>query len=157
MTDTQKSAEATGDVPKATTLALCHNQVMAFYRDLDEFRYEDLADRLAPGSAWHRQGKVLTNRQAVLDALAPRSKTQRIHHLIVNLVADSQDAERCRMRAYMLVVRHDSGGTPQGPSPLNGIENIRGIHIELVRVAGAWLIKEMRGDEPTFAMPEPRS
>ncbi|WP_233233195.1 nuclear transport factor 2 family protein [Bordetella sp. LUAb4] len=157
MTDTPRSAESTGDVMKAATLAVCHNQVMAFYRDLDEYRYEALADRLAPDGAWHRQGKVLTSRQAVLDALAPRSKTQRIHHLIVNLVADSQEEDRCRMRAYMLVVRHDSGGTPQGPAPLNGIENIRTIHIELVRVAGAWLIKEMRGDEPTFAMPAPHA
>jgi len=157
MTDALKSAESAGAVLKAAVQTLCHNQVMAFYRDLDEARYEDLADRLAPGGAWHRQGKVLTSRQAVLDALAPRSKTQRIHHLIVNLVTDSQDEARCRMRAYMLVVRHDSGSTPQGPAPLTGIENIRSIHIELACVDGAWLIKEMRGDEPTFAMAAPKA
>ncbi|MFC4278607.1 nuclear transport factor 2 family protein [Achromobacter aloeverae] len=138
---------------KAAALALCHNQVMAFYRDLDENRYEDLAGRLAPDGAWHRQGKVLDSRQAVLDALASRSRTQRIHHLIVNLVADSQDEGHCRMRAYMLVLRHDTGSAPQGPSPLTGIENIRTLHIDLVRAGEAWLIKEMRGDAPTFAMP----
>ncbi|ALM87028.1 hypothetical protein ASB57_16220 [Bordetella sp. N] len=129
----------------------CHNQVMAFYRDLDDSRYEALADRLAPGAAWHRQGKVLNSRQAVLDALAPRSKTQRIHHLIVNLLADSVDDGHCRMRAYMLVLRHDSGSAPQGPSPLTGFENVRTMYIDLARVGDAWLIKEMRGDEPTFA------
>ncbi|WP_233161749.1 MULTISPECIES: nuclear transport factor 2 family protein [unclassified Achromobacter] len=157
MTDTSRAASLTGTVAQAAAMALCQNQVMAFYRDLDENRYEDLADRLAPGGAWHRQGKVLSSRQAVLDALAPRSKTQRIHHLIVNLVTDSQDEERCRMRAYMLVVRHDSGSPPQGTAPLTGIENIRSIHIELVCTDGAWLIREMRGDEPTFAMPAPRA
>ncbi|OZI30724.1 hypothetical protein CAL29_22285 [Bordetella genomosp. 10] len=160
MSDTLHAAEpAAGGgaiaASNAAALALCHNQVMAFYRDLDENRYEDLAGRLAPDGVWHRQGKVLDSRRAVLDALAARSRTQRIHHLIVNLVADSLDDGRCRMRAYMLVVRHDSGSAPQGPAPLTGIENIRTLHIDLVRAGGAWLIAEMRGDEPTFAAAPP--
>ena len=41
------------------TLSLCHNQVMAFFRDLDESRYDDLVRRLAPDGVWLRQGQAL--------------------------------------------------------------------------------------------------
>ncbi|WP_025136746.1 nuclear transport factor 2 family protein [Achromobacter sp. DH1f] len=136
------------------TLALCHNQVMAFFRDLDDNRYADLVQRLAPDGVWLRQGQTLAGREATLQALSRRSTTQRIHHLICNLVADGQDeADRCTMRAYMLVVRHDSGAPLTGPAPLTGIENIRTTHIELARRDGQWLITRLANDEPSFAAP----
>ncbi|WP_251864464.1 nuclear transport factor 2 family protein [Achromobacter sp. Marseille-Q4962] len=157
MPDMPRSAERARDIRDPGVLALCRDQIMAFYRDLDENRYEDLAGRLSPDGVWHRQGKALAGRRAVLDALALRSRTQRIHHLIVNLMADRQGDGRCVMRAYMLVVRHDSGAPLQGPAPLAGIENIRTLHIELACVDGQWLINDMRGDEPAFAMPALRA
>ncbi|MBB1628022.1 nuclear transport factor 2 family protein [Achromobacter sp. UMC71] len=135
------------------TLALCHNQVMAFFRDLDENRYDALLQRLAPDGVWLRQGKTLAGRESARDALSTRSATQRIHHLISNLVADAWDADHCTMRAYMLVVRHDSGAPLAGSAPLTGIENIRSTHIELARRDGQWLITRMANDEPSFAAP----
>lgn len=132
-------------------LSLCHNQVMAFFRDLDENRYGDLAQRLAPGGVWLRQGRTLEGREAVLDALSARSTTQRIHHLISNLVADEWDEDRCAMRAYMLVVRHDSGTPLSGPAPLSGVESIRTMHIELTRRHGPWLILRLANDDLSFS------
>ncbi len=152
MSQISNSTDMAADTHKGGALALCQNQVLAFYRDLDENRYQDLANRFAPDGVWHRQGKVLAGRQAVLDALASRSTTQRIHHLIVNLLADQLDDGRCLMRAYMLVVRHDSGKALQGPAPLTGIENIRTLHMELAYIDGAWLIRQMRGEDISFAM-----
>jgi len=111
-----------------------------------------LAGRMAADGVWHRQGKVLNGRGAVLEALSARSKTMRIHHLISNLFADQADENRCVMRGYMLVVRHEPGRRLEGPAPLSGIENIRTTHVELARVNGAWLIVQMRNDEPSFAM-----
>lgn len=134
-------------------LALCHNQVMAFFRDLDENRYDDLVQRLTPDGVWLRQGKTLTGRAATRDALSRRSTTQRIHHLICNLVADAWNADGCAMRAYMLVVRHDSGAPLVGPAPLAGVENIRTTHIALTRSGSQWLIARMANDEPSFAAP----
>ncbi|MFD4839587.1 nuclear transport factor 2 family protein [Achromobacter sp. NPDC058515] len=133
------------------TLSLCHNQVMAFFRDLDENRYGDLARRLAPDGIWLRQGRTLEGRDAALAALSGRSATQRIHHLICNLVADAWDGDRCAMRAYMLVVRHDSGMPLSGPAPLAGVENIRTTRIELARIGGQWLIARMASDDPSFS------
>ncbi|ARP88886.1 hypothetical protein CAL14_00045 [Bordetella genomosp. 9] len=133
------------------TLGLCRNQVLGFFRDLDDNDYASLVRRMTPDGVWHRQGKVLEGREAVLSALATRSPTMRIHHLICNLFADRADAAHCAMRAYMLVVRHDAGRALAGPAPLTGIENIRTTHIELARADGGWLIAQMRNDEPSFA------
>lgn len=132
-------------------LGACTNQVMAFFRDLDESDYASLAQRLAPDGVWHRQGKVLRGRDEVRQALALRSPTQRIHHLIVNLAADACEPRRCALRGYMLVVRHDSGAPLAGPAPLRGIENIRTTRVELERRDGQWLITLLRNDEPSFA------
>lgn len=134
------------------TISLCRNQVLGFFRDLDDNAYDSLVSRMAPDAVWHRQGKVLTGRGAVLDALSVRSRTMRIHHLICNLFADEVGDGRCAMRGYMLVVRHDAGRPLEGPAPLSGIENIRTTHVELARVDGAWLIARMRNDEPSFDM-----
>lgn len=132
-------------------LGLCHNTVLAFFRNLDDNRYEALAARLAPDGIWHRQGKALQGREAVLQALALRSPTQRIHHLITNLLADGIGADRCEMRGYMLVVRHDDGQPIAGPAPLTGIENIRPIHASLARFGSDWLITRLGNDALTFA------
>lgn len=137
------------------TISLCRNQVMGFFRDLDDNAYGSLVGRMTPDTVWHRQGKILDGRDAVLQALSARSRTMRIHHLISNLYADRVDGERCIMRAYMLVVRHDAGSQLDGPAPLSGIENIRTTHVELARAQGGWLIARMRNDEPTFAMQAP--
>lgn len=130
---------------------VCCNQVTAFFRDLDENRYDDLVGRLAPDGAWHRQGKVLQGREAVLSALAARSPTMRIHHLLCNLMIDEATEARVTLRAYMLVVRHDSGQSLAGPAPLSGIENIRTIHVDMARHGDDWLIARLRNDEPSFA------
>ena len=91
------------------TLALCHNQVMAFFRDLDDNRYADLVQRLAPDGVWLRQGQTLAGREATLQALSRRSTTQRIHHLICNLVADGQGgADRCTCLLYTSPSPRDS-------------------------------------------------
>jgi hypothetical protein len=134
------------------TISLCTNQVMGFFRDLDDNAYDSMVNRMTPDCVWHRQGKVLNGRDAVLQALSVRSKTMRIHHLISNLFADQAEDTRCAMRGYMLVVRHEPGRLLEGPAPLTGIENIRTTHVELVRVNGAWLIARMRNGDPTFAM-----
>lgn len=133
------------------TISLCRNQVMGFFRDLDDNAYDSLVSRMSPAAVWHRQGKVLHGREAVLQALAGRSRTMRIHHLISNLFADRAEDDRCVMRGYMLVVRHDAGAPLEGAAPLSGIENIRTTHVELTCMEGAWLIDRMRNDEPSFA------
>jgi hypothetical protein len=133
-------------------LSLCRNQVMAFFRHLDDNDYAALVKNLTPDAQWHRQGAVLAGHAAVLAALSKRPATLRIHHLITNLVADDFSESHCSMRAYMLVVRHDDGKPLAGPAPLAGIENIRTTHIKLNHVDGQWLIAHLSNDELSFAV-----
>ncbi len=132
-------------------LSACHNQVMAFFRDLDESDYAGLVSRLTTDAIWHRQGKVLSGHADVLAALRTRSATQRIHHIITNLVADAIDPTTCAMRAYMIVVRYDNGKKLGGPAPFPGFENIRTTHIAFRKDNEDWLISAMRNDDISFA------
>lgn len=126
-------------------LSLCQNQIMAFFRDLDENQYESLIGRMTPDGVWARQGKVMKGHQDVRDVMGKRSTSGRVHHLIVNLMADKIEADRIEMRGYMLVVKYD-GKPVEGPAPLKGIENIRTTYATLVRKDGNWLIANLDND-----------
>lgn len=129
----------------------CENQVMLFFRHLDERSYDALAALLAPDGIWRRQGKVLRGPQQVLNALQQRSPTMKITHIITNLVFDKYDTQCCTMRGYMQVIRHEPGGPVQGPCPLQGIESIRNVQIQMHQVADSWLIAELCAEETIFA------
>lgn len=130
----------------------CENQVMLFFRHLDERHYDALVALLAPDAVWHRQGKVLKGPTEVLAALMQRSATMKIAHIITNLVFDEYESARCTMRAYMLVVRHEPGKELCGPSPLEGIESIRSMHVKMKRDADRWLITEVNSEDIIFAV-----
>jgi hypothetical protein len=124
--------------------------LIRFFRALDDREYGTLAALLAPSGAWHRQGAVLRSEAEILDAMAKRSPTMRIHHLLTNVFAEPR-GEEADVTAYMLVVRHDAGATPAGPSPLSGIDNIRTMRARLARTPEGWRILELRGEPPSFA------
>jgi hypothetical protein len=133
-------------------LKVCENQVMLFFRYLDERQYDALAALIAPQGVWRRQGKALVGAEQILAALGQRSPTMRIVHLITNLACDQSDADHCSLRGYMLVVRHDPGTVTAGPLPLKGIESVRDLQVNLERHNGQWLISELAGEASLFAM-----
>lgn len=135
-----------------TEMKICENQVMLFFRHLDERQYDALAALMAPQGVWRRQGKVLTGPGQAREALARRSPTMRIAHLITNLACKQQDDQRCTVTGYMLVVRHDPGAVVAGPLPLKGIESIRDLQVSLERHGGKWLISELSAENIIFAM-----
>jgi len=124
--------------------------VARFFRALDERDHPTLARLLAPGGVWHRQGEELRSEGEIMAAMADRSPTMRIHHLLTNLHAEPAGEDEVEVTGYMLVVRHDSGTLPDGPSPLQGIENIRTIRARLRRDAAGWCIVTLGGDAPSF-------
>jgi hypothetical protein len=124
--------------------------VIRFFRALDDREYGTLAALLAPDGVWHRQGKALHNEAEILAAMASRSATMRIHHLLTNVFAEPH-GEEAEVTAYMLVVRHDSKAEPTGPSPLTGIENIRTIRGRLRQTPQGWRIVHLLGEDPSFA------
>lgn len=130
---------------------VCTNQVMLFFRHLDDRNYDALVSLLAPDSRWHRQGKILQGPEQALEALKLRSPTMRIAHVITNLVVDTHDARSCAMRGYLLVFRHDDGVVNAGPSRLDGVDSVRTMHIQSKRMGDQWLIAEIKDEGIMFA------
>lgn len=131
------------------------NLVMLFFRYLDERNYDALVALLAPDAIWHRQGKMLNGPAEVHAALTQRSTTMTIVHIITNLAFDEYETERCTMRGYMLVVRHESSEALSGPSPLKRIESIRNMHVKMKREADRWFITELNSEDTVFAAEAP--
>ena len=125
--------------------------VVQFYRHLDDRNVAGLTALMQPDGVWHRQGAALVGEAAIAAALARRSPTMRIHHLLTNTFAVPAGADGASFTAYMLVVRHEPGGPLAGPAPLSGIENIRTIRASLRHTAQGWRIASMQGDPPSFA------
>ena len=125
--------------------------VMQFYRHLDDRDVAALTGLMLPDGVWHRQGAVLEGAEAIAAALARRSPTMRIHHLLTNAFAVLTEPNGVEVTAYMLVVRHEPGQSLDGPAPFNGIENIRTVRATLRHTPSGWRIASMRGDPPSFA------
>jgi hypothetical protein len=126
--------------------------VARFFRALDDREYGTLFALLAKGGVWHRQGAELRSLDDIEAAMAKRSPTMRIHHLLTNLYAEPVNEDEAEVTGYMLVVRDDSGAAPQGPSPLRGLESIRTTRARLRRTSSGWRIVRLGGDPPSFSV-----
>lgn len=132
-------------------MKVCENQVLRFFRYLDERRYESLAGLMAPDGIWHRQGKVLKGPAQVLAAVQSRSPTMRIAHIATSLAVESIAADQCTVHGYMLIIRHDPGVLTADPLPLHGVESVRNLLARLERRDGGWLISELSVEQTIFA------
>lgn len=124
--------------------------LIRFFRALDDRDEATLVRLLAPGGVWHRQGAELRSEADIRAAMAARSPTMRIHHLLTNVFAEAHGADEAEVTAYMLVVRHNSKTPPTGPSPLSGVENIRTMRARMRRTADGWRILRLSGDPASF-------
>jgi SnoaL-like domain len=93
----------------------CAQVLTRFFNDFDQWRYADMADLFAPDGVWHRQGQALAGRAAILAALAERSTTQRVRHVVTNLQIDVIDADTAAALLYVTAYRHDSGAKQVDP------------------------------------------
>ena len=130
-------------------LARAANVLTQFFRHLDDGDYPALAGLL--DGEWHRQGKVLTTRDAVIDALSGRSATRRIHHILTNVSGVEEADGTVALTAYMLVVQHESGTAPDGPSPFTGFSNIRTVRARAAHTPDGWRLRLVKSDPPSFA------
>ncbi len=130
-------------------IAQAGNALIRFFRYLDEADYDGLTALL--DGEWHRQGKVLSSRAEVLEALSTRSPTRRIHHLLTNIAAEPGAHGEVALTAYMLVVQHEPGGPLDGPAPLTGFTNIRTLRARAAKTPAGWRLRWIKSDPPSFA------
>ena len=126
--------------------------MLHFFRALDERRFDLLAPMLAPGGFWNRQGTELRSEADIMAAMADRSPTMRVHHLLTNSYAEPRGNGEVDVSAYLLVIRHDSKSEPVGPSPLSGIDSIRTMRARLRMTDQGWRIVRLVNDPPTFSV-----
>ena len=116
--------------------------VLAFFDHLDERRYEELLSLMAADAVWHRQGKRLQGHAQIRAALQERSNTQRIRHLVTNLLQRSVSSDEARFSHYMTALRHDDGQTHTGPVTIQGPFRMSLVDTRLQRLGGVWCVAE---------------
>ncbi|MFT8247117.1 nuclear transport factor 2 family protein [Roseomonas sp. BN140053] len=117
-----------------------------FFHCLDDGRYEELSDLMAPEGIWHRQGKELKGPGMVLEAMRARPASLATRHVVTNLVVDARADDLVEAAFYVTVYGH-SGGTIPAPLELP-------LHVSLYREtltgsADGWHIAEITSS-PTF-------
>lgn len=121
----------------------CAQLLIRFFNAFDAFRYEEMAAMFAPDGVWHRQGKALQGRPAILGALNERLTTQTVRHVITNIDVTVLDADRARFLFY-LTAYADDGVAPRGEPPIIAapflLLTVPGSYI---RIDGRWKIAEM--------------
>jgi hypothetical protein len=127
--------------------------VIRMYRRLDDRDYKGIAALMAPGGVWNRQGTALASEAEILAAMAKRSPTLMIHHLLSNMFADVAADGTAAVTGYMLVVRYDNGTPLTAAAPYTGVENIRTIRAKLTPTEAGWRILNADSDPITFAAP----
>jgi hypothetical protein len=116
-----------------------------FYYYLDEFRYRDLVGLMRKDTVWHRQGKVLKGHKQVLAALAERSRTMRIRHVITNTFLESESKTGATLVAYLTAYKYDDGKTLKAPPTIERPFRILLVKKRFARANGTWKIAESAG------------
>ncbi len=116
--------------------------ILALFDHLDERRYDALLSLMAPQAVWHRQGQRLQGHAQILAALQQRSGTQRIRHLVTNLLQRSAAGDEAQFSHYMTALKFDDGRVQAGPVTISGPFRMSLVTTQLVRLDGAWLVAE---------------
>lgn len=101
-------------------LSPCLQLLHRFFHCLDQSRYEQLISLFEPDAVWNRQGVELRGHDEIRLALATRSATQRIRHVLSNTFVAVEEGNMARLTSYMTVYRFDNGVPPVGPVTING-------------------------------------
>lgn len=118
----------------------CAQVLTRFFNYFDQWRYQGMADLFAEDGVWHRQGQALTGRAAILTALAERSTTQRVRHVVTNLQIDVLDPEQAASLLYVTAYRHDSGAKEAEPPRIRAPFLLLVVPGRLRRTEAGWKI-----------------
>lgn len=94
----------------------CSRLLLCFYDLFDRWDYEGMSALFTPDGVWHRAGKLLLGRAAIVAELQKRSTTQKIRHVVTNLLVDVHDETHAEARCYLTVYRQDSGTATSAPA-----------------------------------------
>ena len=91
----------------------CSQVLLRFYDCFDNFDYAGMAALFKPEGVWHRAGKALSGREAIVAELATRSHTQTMRHVVTNLLVTVLTADEAQASCYITAWRHDDAKPPR--------------------------------------------
>lgn len=118
----------------------CGQVLLRFYDAFDAWDYDGMAALFTEDGVWHRAGKALKGREAIVAEMHRRPTTQVIRHVVTNLIVDVDDAEHAKARLYLTAYRHDDGETRVVPAPMRGPVLLLVVDADLVRTTEGWRI-----------------
>ena len=121
----------------------CTQILTRFFNLFDQWRYEDMVELFAPDGVWHRLGKALQGRAAIISALNARSRTQTVRHVVSNVQVDVTDAASAEFLLYITAYIHDTGSRPLEPPKIRSPYLVLVVPGALVKVGEDWKIARM--------------
>jgi hypothetical protein len=118
----------------------CSQVLTRFFNYFDQWRYADMVELFAADGVWHRQGKALHGRAAILAALSARSTTQRVRHVVTNLQIDVVSRDAASSLLYVTAYMYDSGERQSAPAKVRAPYLVLTAPGRLVRTEDGWRI-----------------
>jgi SnoaL-like domain len=122
----------------------CTQLLFRFYYWFDLFRYEEMVALFSPNAVWHRAGKVLRGREEIIAILRERSTTQRVRHVLTNVLVDVMDATNANAVLYLTAYQFDSGQRLTAPPSIRSPSLLLVVTAHLVKTDDNWLIAEQK-------------
>ena len=126
--------------PHSALLPLCQQLLHRFFHCLDQSDYDGLLALFDPEGTWHRQGVALRGHAAMREAMQARSATQRIRHVLTNVLVHTHDRNVVETGGYMAVYRFDNGTPPQGLVTIDGPSQLYAVRATIRHDAGDALL-----------------
>lgn len=115
----------------------CGQQVLKFYRYLDEKRYDDLVELFAEDGAWVRLNVELTGKERIREAMRERDDWLTAH-LVTNISVDIINENRVETTQYITLYRHEGWDESRGPAPVVLPLGVLRHRDQLVRIDDEW-------------------
>lgn len=121
----------------------CAQTLTRFFNYFDQWRYGDMADLFAPDGVWHRQGKALQGKAAIVAVLDTRSRTQTVRHVVTNIQVDVVDAMTADFSLYVTAYIHDDGTLATTPPKVQMPSLLLVVPGQFVKWDDVWKIASM--------------
>lgn len=131
-------------------LFCCEQILLRFFSYLDDRDHEAQVSLMADDGVWERQGKHLKGPEGVRAAMAVRSPTIIVSHILTNLVSEFVAPDRVSVRGYLTAYYHDEGRSITPPGPLSGPKLINRCHAALTRSGAGWRISKLNNSVPVL-------
>jgi hypothetical protein len=97
----------------------------------------------APDGVWHRQGRALQGAAAILSALAARSASQSIRHVVTNVQVTVLDDDTAESLLYVTAYQHDTGEKAAAVPIIRSPSLLLAVPGRLVRTGQGWRISSL--------------